>query len=255
MFLCVLLGGMTVALTIGLLDVLAFHADAIKSQGTVSAGARSSPCPGSSSSSASRRPPHRRPARLYRAWLDPQKLASCNITASEVADAVASQNVESVAGQVGQQPAAVGPVLPDAGEHAGPAHRPRAVRRHHHQGRRRAAPRVRRPGIVRLRDVARVELGALELQPVLHVRRQPVGRPGHPPAPRHQRPRRRRPASGRRWSELETRFPDGVWITGSPTTPRRSSASRSTTWSARCSRPSRWWRSWCWCSCRTGGPR
>ncbi len=38
MFLCVLLGGMTVALTIGLLDVLVFHADAIKSQGKVSAG-------------------------------------------------------------------------------------------------------------------------------------------------------------------------------------------------------------------------
>ncbi|MGB6581015.1 MAG: GAP family protein [Streptosporangiaceae bacterium] len=38
MFLCLLLGGMTVALTIGLLDVLAFHADAIKAQGTVSAG-------------------------------------------------------------------------------------------------------------------------------------------------------------------------------------------------------------------------
>ena len=38
MFLCVLLGGMTVALTIGLLDVLVFHADAISSQKTVSAG-------------------------------------------------------------------------------------------------------------------------------------------------------------------------------------------------------------------------
>ena len=38
MFLCVLLGGMTVALTIGLLDVLTVHADAIKSQGKVSAG-------------------------------------------------------------------------------------------------------------------------------------------------------------------------------------------------------------------------
>jgi len=38
MFLCLLLGGMTVALTLGLLDVLVFHADAIKSQGTVSAG-------------------------------------------------------------------------------------------------------------------------------------------------------------------------------------------------------------------------
>ena len=38
MFLCVLLGGMTVGLTVGLLDVLVFHADALKSQGTVSAG-------------------------------------------------------------------------------------------------------------------------------------------------------------------------------------------------------------------------
>ena len=38
MFLCVLLGGMTVALTIGLLDVLTFHADAITAQGKASAG-------------------------------------------------------------------------------------------------------------------------------------------------------------------------------------------------------------------------
>jgi Sap, sulfolipid-1-addressing protein len=38
MFLCVLLGGMTVALTIGLLDVLTVHADAINAQGKASAG-------------------------------------------------------------------------------------------------------------------------------------------------------------------------------------------------------------------------
>jgi hypothetical protein len=38
MFLSVLLGGLTVALTIGLLDVPVFHADAINSQKTVSAG-------------------------------------------------------------------------------------------------------------------------------------------------------------------------------------------------------------------------
>ena len=38
MFMCVLLGGVTVALTIGLLDVLVFHADVINSQKTVSAG-------------------------------------------------------------------------------------------------------------------------------------------------------------------------------------------------------------------------
>ena len=38
MFLCILLGGMTVALTIGLLDVLTIHADAINSQKKASAG-------------------------------------------------------------------------------------------------------------------------------------------------------------------------------------------------------------------------
>jgi hypothetical protein len=38
MFLCILLGGMTVALTIGLLDVLTIHADALKAQGKASAG-------------------------------------------------------------------------------------------------------------------------------------------------------------------------------------------------------------------------
>ena len=38
MFLCVLLGGLTVGVTIGLLDVLVFHADAINSQKSVSAG-------------------------------------------------------------------------------------------------------------------------------------------------------------------------------------------------------------------------
>jgi Sap, sulfolipid-1-addressing protein len=38
MFLCVLLGGLTVGITIGLLDVLVWHADAISSQKTVSAG-------------------------------------------------------------------------------------------------------------------------------------------------------------------------------------------------------------------------
>jgi Sap, sulfolipid-1-addressing protein len=37
MFLCLLLGGLTVALTIGLLDVLVFQADAIDSQKTISA--------------------------------------------------------------------------------------------------------------------------------------------------------------------------------------------------------------------------
>jgi len=45
MFLCVLLGGMTVGLAIGLLDVLTVHADAISSQGKAS-GRRCRPGPG-----------------------------------------------------------------------------------------------------------------------------------------------------------------------------------------------------------------
>ena len=38
MFLCVLLGGLTVGITVGLLDVLTVHASAINAQGTASAG-------------------------------------------------------------------------------------------------------------------------------------------------------------------------------------------------------------------------
>src|SRR5947209_6642600 len=42
-----------------------------------------------------------------RAWLDPQKLASCGLTAGDVLQAVRSQNVEAVVGEIGQPP--VGP--------------------------------------------------------------------------------------------------------------------------------------------------
>ena len=40
-----------------------------------------------------------------RAWLDPQKLASLNMTAGDVANAVLSQNLDAPAGQIGQPPA------------------------------------------------------------------------------------------------------------------------------------------------------
>ncbi|MEI7683428.1 MAG: efflux RND transporter permease subunit [Planctomycetota bacterium] len=39
-----------------------------------------------------------------RAWLDPQKLASLNMSAIEVAEAIRGQNIEAVAGQLGQSP-------------------------------------------------------------------------------------------------------------------------------------------------------
>jgi multidrug efflux pump len=39
-----------------------------------------------------------------RCWLDPQKLAACNITANDVSNAVLSQSVDAPAGQLGQPP-------------------------------------------------------------------------------------------------------------------------------------------------------
>src|SRR3954454_16880873 len=43
-----------------------------------------------------------------RAWLDPQKLAALNISPMEVVAAIAQQNVQVAAGQIGQQPVPAG---------------------------------------------------------------------------------------------------------------------------------------------------
>jgi multidrug efflux pump len=40
-----------------------------------------------------------------RAWLDPQKLAACNLTSIDVANAIRNQNLDAPAGQIGQPPA------------------------------------------------------------------------------------------------------------------------------------------------------
>ena len=45
------------------------------------------------------------PQYSIRAWLDPQKLASRGMNATDVATAVANQNVEAAAGRIGQPPA------------------------------------------------------------------------------------------------------------------------------------------------------
>src|SRR5262249_37232325 len=43
-----------------------------------------------------------------RAWLDPQKLASCSLTPVDVANAIRNQNLDAPAGQLGQPPATQG---------------------------------------------------------------------------------------------------------------------------------------------------
>jgi len=94
-----------------------------------------------------------------RAWLDPQKLASRGMTAMDVASAIRSENVDAPAGRVGQPPAALGQPFQLPVDTLGRLSDPEqfgsiVVRAAGSSGDEPA------PGIVRLRDVARVEMGA-----------------------------------------------------------------------------------------------
>ena len=70
-----------------------------------------------------------------RCWLDPQKMAACNITAVDVANAIRNQNLDAPAGWIGAAAHRRGPGLRAAHRHLGPAQHAGAVRRHHRQGR------------------------------------------------------------------------------------------------------------------------
>src|SRR4029077_17589234 len=88
-----------------------------------------------------------------RVWLDPQKMTFRNLTSSDVTRAIAQQNIQVAAGQLGQPPVATGQAfqftittlgrLSDAEQFAD------MILKTDAQG-----------GVVRVRDVARVELGA-----------------------------------------------------------------------------------------------
>ena len=121
-----------------------------------------------------------------RAWLDPQKLASRNMTAMDVANAIRAQNLDAPAGQIGQPPIAARRSLSTAGRYAGPAHRPRAIRRHHRQGRQRDSPAPAPPDSRRsLRRAARARR-----PPGPSLRSRVADRP------EAARPRRPRPPAG-----------------------------------------------------------
>ena len=127
-----------------------------------------------------------------RAWLDPQKLASRSMTAMDVASSIRSENVDAPVRANRPAPGSSGPAVPVAGRYAGPAERSRAVWIDRRQG------QPQQPGGAgdRHRPHARRgphRDGCSELQPVLHLRRPPVGRPLRLPASRNQCARRRRP--------------------------------------------------------------
>ncbi len=93
-----------------------------------------------------------------RAWLNPIKLASLNLTASDVVNAIEDQNIQVAAGQIGQQPAPPGQQFQLTISTLGRLVTPEQfgdmiVKVRQESGDQSAS-------VVRLRDVARIELGA-----------------------------------------------------------------------------------------------
>src|SRR3954465_10167764 len=91
-----------------------------------------------------------------RIWLDPDKLANLGITAIDVQNAIAEQNVQVAAGKIGQSPAPEGTPFEMQVNATGRLSDPEqfgdiVVRAEAASG-----------AVVRLRDVARIELGALQ---------------------------------------------------------------------------------------------
>ena len=68
-----------------------------------------------------------------RLWLDPARLAARGLTSADVTNALAEQNVEIPAGQVGQPPSDEKQHLPDPGARDRQAFRAGRVRQHHRQ--------------------------------------------------------------------------------------------------------------------------
>jgi HAE1 family hydrophobic/amphiphilic exporter-1 len=91
-----------------------------------------------------------------RVWLDPDRLANLGVTAVDVQQALAEQNVQVAAGKIGQSPAPAGTMFEmqvnALGRLSDPAQFGDIVLRAEPSG----------GAVVRLRDVARIELGALQ---------------------------------------------------------------------------------------------
>ena len=102
-----------------------------------------------------------------RAWLDPQKMATRNITTDEVVSAIKNQNVQVAAGTIGQQPVPAGQQFQLTMSTLGRLITPeqfgdiivKTSQGDRSEGRTSAQ-------IVRLRDIARVELGAQQYDQV-----------------------------------------------------------------------------------------
>ncbi len=103
-----------------------------------------------------------------RVWLDPDKLASLGLTAVDVQNAISEQNIQVAAGKIGQSPAPPGTPFEMQVNAAGRLSDPQEfsdiiVRADTAQG-----------SMVRLKDVARIELGALQYSSSAYFGKDPT---------------------------------------------------------------------------------
>ena len=103
-----------------------------------------------------------------RVWLDPDKLANLGVTAVDVQNAIGEQNIQVAAGKIGQSPAPAGTPFEMQVNATGRLSDPEqfaniVVRADPTSG-----------AIVRLRDVARVELGALQYSSSAYFGKDPT---------------------------------------------------------------------------------
>ena len=179
-----------------------------------------------------------------RIWVDPEKLAARDMTASDVAMAIRTQNMQVASGQIGQPPVAAGQEIQVPLSTLGRLTEPASSSRSSSRSRPTAGSSGSRtsPGSS---SGPRIRTSA---------GRSTAGRRSAWPSSSSPTPTPSTPPSGSRprspsWPRTSPAASTGK----SATTPPRSSASRSTRSSrpsARRSSSSPWW---CCCSCRTGG--
>ncbi|MGZ3301660.1 MAG: efflux RND transporter permease subunit, partial [Isosphaeraceae bacterium] len=170
-----------------------------------------------------------------RAWLDPEKLAAKNLSAMDVVNAISQQNVQVAAGMVGQQPVPKGQqlqltintlgrltepeqfadIILKAGSDYSPSQNPTGdTSGQSSQGSQLSTtsptgPQPQAVGIVRLRDVARVELGSRQYDQSCTLDGQPSVAVSIYQLPGSNA---LNTAAGvyAKMRELRTRFPDGL---------------------------------------------
>ena len=170
-----------------------------------------------------------------RAWLDPDKLAAKNLSAMDVVNAISQQNVQVAAGMVGQQPVPKGQqlqltintlgrltepeqfadIILKAGSDYSPSQNPAGdAGSQSSQGSQLSTtsptgPQPQAVGIVRLRDVARVELGSRQYDQSCTLDGQPSVAVSIYQLPGSNA---LNTAAGvyAKMRELRTRFPDGL---------------------------------------------